>query len=115
MGPRGTLGGILLATALATGCGDGAVEPGTLVPTTIVVSPAAATLQSLGETVQLAATVRDQNGQAMAGVSIWWTSGDPAVATVDASGLVTAVANGAATVTATGSDNRCSGLAEVSE
>ena len=94
----------LLATVLATGCGDGTVEPPaapTPVPTTISVSPAAATLQSLGETAQLTADVRDQNGQTMASAAVAWTSSDPSVATVDASGLVTAAANGAVTVTAT--------------
>ena len=95
---------ILLATALATGCGDGAVEPPPPpppVPTTITVSPASAMLQSLGETAQFTAEVRDQNGQTMANAAVTWTSSAPSVATVVASGLVTAVANGTATVTAT--------------
>ena len=90
--------------ALATGCGDDTVEPPpppTPVPTTVTISPASATLQSLGETALLTAEVRDQNGQAMANAAVAWTSSDPSVATVAASGLVTAVANGAATVTAT--------------
>ena len=94
----------LLATALTTGCGDGAVEPPpppTPVPTTITISPASATLQSLGEAAQLIAEVRDQNGQAMANAAVAWTSSDPSVATVAGSGLVTAIANGTATVTAT--------------
>ena len=102
-GPSIQFPAFLLATALATGCGDGAVEPPpppTPVPTTITVSPASATLQSVGETTQLTAEVRDQHGQAMANAAVAWTSGDPSVATV-AAGLVTAVANGTATVTAT--------------
>ena len=100
----------LLAVLLAAGlgitiaCGDDTVEPvppPAPVPTTITISPASATLQSLGETVRLAATVQDQNGQTMSGATVAWTSGDPSVATVDASGLVTAVANGTTSVTAT--------------
>ena len=90
--------------ALATACGNDTVEPSappTPVPTTITISPASATFQSLGETAQLTAEVRDQNGQTMANAAVAWTSSDPSVATVAASGLVTAVANGAATVTAT--------------
>ena len=90
----------LVIAALVGGCDD-AVAPPSLVPTTITVSPASAALQSLGETVQLAATVRDQNGHAMSGATVAWASGDTSVATVDASGLVTAVANGIASVTAT--------------
>ena len=94
----------LLATFLTTGCGDDTVEPvqpPTPVPTAVTISPASATLQSLGETVRLAATVQDQNGQTMSGATVAWASGDPSVATVDASGLVKAVANGTASVTAT--------------
>ena len=94
----------VLAAALASGCGDGATEPpapSTPVPTAITVSPASATLQSLGETVRLTAAVRDQNGQAMSNAAVVWTSSDPSVATVDASGLATAVANGTVTATAT--------------
>ena len=93
-----------LVAFLATGCGEGTVEPPpppTPVPTTLTISPGSATLQSLGETSQLTAEVRDQNGQAMANAAVTWTSSDPSVATVAASGLVTAVTNGAATVTAT--------------
>ena len=91
----------LFAVGLAVGCGEAGVEPATL--TTITVSPASVTLRAIGETAQLAATLQDQNGQPMAGASaswITWESNDPSVATVDASGLVTAVANGAATITA---------------
>ena len=94
----------LLAAILASGCGDGAIEPSappSPVPAAVTVSPASATLQSLGETVRLTAAVRDQNGQAMSGAAVAWASSNPAVATVDASGLATAVANGTATVTAT--------------
>ena len=96
----------LLAAVLAHACGDGAVEPQPPPPdpprpTTVTVTPATATLTALGATVQLAAEVRDQNGQVMAGAVVAWTSSDASVATVAPSGLVTAVGNGAATVTAT--------------
>ena len=89
----------LLAAALTAACGDDAVEP--ITPTTVTVSPASATLQSLGSTVQLTATVQDQNGQAMSGITVAWTSSDTEVGTVDESGLMTAVGNGTVTVTAT--------------
>ena len=93
---------VFIAAGLTTVCGGDAVEPPT--PTTISVSPASVTLRALGETAQLAATVQDQNGEPMSGATaswITWATSDPSVATVDASGLVTAVDNGAATVTAT--------------
>ena len=67
----------------------------------IAVEPEMATLMSLGETVQLEATVLDGNGQPVAGAVVRWQSSDEAVATVSAQGLVTAVANGVARVTAT--------------
>ena len=96
---------VLLAVAgWATACGDGATEPPSPDPpraTNLTVTPATAALTALGETVRLAAEVRDQNGQAMAGAVVTWSSGDPSVATVDATGLVTAAGNGMATITAT--------------
>ena len=54
----------------------------------------------MGETVQLTAVVRDQNSNVMAGASVTWMSGAGTVATVNASGLVTGVAGGTATITA---------------
>ena len=69
-------------------------------PATVTVSPATAPLTALGTTVQLMAEVRDQNAGVMAGATVTWSSGDTSVATVDASGLVTAVGNGTATITA---------------
>ncbi|WP_428277733.1 serine hydrolase [Candidatus Palauibacter sp.] len=91
-----------MAVTLFAACGDSTTEPPPDPPraTTISVSPATVDLAALGATVQLSAEARDQNGQLMAGVAVTWASGTAAVATVDASGLVTAVANGSATITA---------------
>ena len=44
------------------------------VPTSITVTPEAATLDAVGGTVSFAATVRDQDGQTMSGVTVTWTS-----------------------------------------
>ncbi len=63
-------------------------------------SPATHELTALGTTVQLSAEVRDQNARVMAGATVTWTSSASSVATVDASGLVTGVAAGTATITA---------------
>ncbi len=74
-------------------------------PTSVFVSTPKDLLESIGETVQLTAEVRDQNGNTMAGVALTWTSADPTVAGVDSStGLVTAVANGSTVITATAGD-----------
>ena len=91
----------LAVTASAAACGgDDPVEPPPPVPTTITISPATAMLRSVGETVQLTATVQDQDGQTMTGVTVTWASRDNALATVNASGLVTAVGNGVVIVQA---------------
>lgn len=66
----------------------------------IVIEPDSATLMSVGETVQLAATVLDGNGQPVADAVVAWRSSDEAVATVSDQGLVTAVRKGAARITA---------------
>ena len=70
------------------------------VPTRIAVTPSSHTLEAIGETVELRATVRDQRNNVMSGQSITWSSGDEAVATVSEAGLVTAVSNGKADITA---------------
>ena len=99
---------VAAASGLWAGCGeDGPAEPAAPEaprPTTVVMSPATASLDALGATVQLAATVLDQNGQTMAAASVSWSSGNAAVATVDASGLVTAAGNGEAAITAASGD-----------
>lgn len=66
----------------------------------VTLSPANATLQ-VAQTVQLAATIKDSNGQAMTGQSITWTSSASAVATVSPNGQVVGVAAGTATIRAT--------------
>jgi len=98
------------ACAALAGCSDGATEPPAQPdpprPTTVTVSPATAQLTALGATVQLTVEVLDQNGQAMAGAAVTWSSNATAVATVDASGLVTGIAEGSAMITATSGDTR---------
>ena len=68
-------------------------------PATVAVDPAATELSALGATAQLTAEVRDENGRAMV-ATVTWSSSNTAVATVNASGLVTAAGNGTATITA---------------
>jgi alpha-tubulin suppressor-like RCC1 family protein len=77
----------------------------------VTVTPATATITALGETVQLAATAQDANGFAVGAAEFAWTSSDESIASVSASGLVTAVANGTASITATA--GQVSGVAAV--
>ena len=88
-----------LLTILAACGGDDGTEPP--IVATVRVSPSSVELSALRETRQLAVTVLDQNGQPVAGSPVTWASDDNAVATVSEIGLVTAIGNGTATVTAT--------------
>ena len=93
---------VLAAVVLADACGDGTTEPSTpdpLVPTTVAVSPATATVVE-GDTLRLTATATNVYGQVVTGAEFEWASGNTTVAAVDASGLVTGVGAGQAEVTA---------------
>ncbi|MFQ5550579.1 MAG: Ig domain-containing protein, partial [Gemmatimonadales bacterium] len=67
---------------------------------TIVVTPGDAQLSSLGDQVRLSATVLDDNGNPVGDATVTWSSSDETVATVNGTGLVTAIGNGSATITA---------------
>ena len=81
----------LLAVSACGGGDDGPTDPPG--PSTITVSPATTTMTFIGQTRAFRATVRDAAGQNVT-TQVSWTSSDPAVFTVDASGTVTAVSNG---------------------
>lgn len=68
---------------------------------TVVVTPATSTLTLGGATSQLTAVARDGNGATLTGRTIAWSSTNSGVASVSASGLVTAVAAGTTTISAT--------------
>ena len=58
------------------------------------------TLTSLGQTAQLTATVNDQNNSPITGATVAWSSSNMNVASVSSVGLVRAVSNGTARITA---------------
>lgn len=66
----------------------------------VSVAPATSNLQ-VGGTAQLSATTRDASNNLLTGRTVTWSSSNTAVSTVSASGFVTAVAAGSATITAT--------------
>lgn len=70
------------------------------VPTIISASPRVDTLSPLG-TRTLSATVRDQRNNIIAGAPIVWRSLSPSLASVSATGVVTAIAGGTALIAAT--------------
>jgi len=95
---------LLLLPSLACGDDDGRTgpdpDPEEPVATSLSITPAGASLAVIGDTVRLDAEVRDQKGDAITSVTVSWSTLDPAVATVDNDGLVTAAAVGTARIAA---------------
>ena len=75
----------------------------TVTPKSVEVTPGDVTFASLGATAELTARVLDAQDNEIFGQAVSWSSNFPEVATVNAAGVVTAVANGIATVTASAS------------
>ena len=104
-----TTGGVLTAvsagssTITATIEGRSATATVTVSPVPVVsvrVTPAAVNLR-VGESQAMTASATDADGAALTGRPVTWSSNTPAVATISAQGVVTAVAAGTAVVTAT--------------
>ena len=93
---------LVLACALA-GCGDdgGDLEGTGPEPVTQVTVEAPSTTIGVGQTVQLTATARDADGNAVEGRTLEWASADPSVATVSEDGLVTGSGPGETEISAT--------------
>jgi uncharacterized protein YjdB len=101
---------LLVAALSSTSCQTDTTDPGfsgtqlllsEVDPPTvsIIIAPASASL-AVGGTQQLTATLKDAAGNVLENRPVFWSSSDPAVATVTASGLVTAIAAGSATISA---------------
>lgn len=98
---------VVLATFAIASCSDGPTIPasatdelsiqsargGSSRTKSVTVTPSSATIQQ-GQTLQLTATTKPPGG------TVTWSSSNTAAATVDQSGLVTGVAPGSATITA---------------
>jgi uncharacterized protein YjdB len=85
--------GLALVTAFGmTACDEGTVTPPP--PITVQVVPPSASLE-VGQTIALVAVVQNAANQ-----NVTWTSAAPGVASVNAQGVVTAVAPGTAVITA---------------
>jgi hypothetical protein len=67
---------------------------------TVEITPATP-IVAVGGSYQLTAVTRDASGNVLNGRAVAWSSSDPSVATVDGNGLVSGIADGSATVTAT--------------
>ena len=112
VGSSGVVTGVAAGSATITATSSGktgtssvtvtAGPPPAPVVTTVTVAPTSASVVA-GATTTLQATVKDQNGNVMTGQTVTWSSSNAAAATVSVSGVVTGVAAGSATITATSS------------
>jgi uncharacterized protein YjdB len=101
----GVVTGVGSGTATITASSEGVsgsatVTVGGIPVASVTVSPSTSSLL-VGQTTTLTATLKDGNGNVLAGRAITWTSSASSVATVSATGVVTGVSGGAATITAT--------------
>jgi len=87
------------ALVLVVGSCTSSTEPPRI--TSVQLTPGAITLDAFNATQQVAAIVLDQRGAPMSTAGLTWATSAPSVATVSPSGLITSVANGTASITAT--------------
>ena len=106
---RATVSGTGLVTGLYPGNADVTVSiDGVTKTLRVVVTAASLRIQSpvtsaiVGTTVQLTAVVLDANFAVLPNVPVTWSISDPNVASVDANGVLTPLAPGFVTITATG-------------
>lgn len=103
----GVVTGVSPGTATITATSEGksgsasitVTAPSPVPVASVVVAPSTATLD-VGGTTTLTATTLDASGKPLTGRVVDWTSSDPGVATVSSTGVVTGVAAGTATITA---------------
>lgn len=92
------------ALALSVSCSsDGGTPPITVASVVITAPTVAPTFQTLGRTSQFGAEARTASNTIVPGLTPIWSSSDPAVASVSASGLVTALLNGTTNIRASAS------------
>ncbi len=99
---RHRLGWILLA-GIVVGCGGAAGTDSTAPPQSAAVSSVSVTgaaALEVGETTQLNAVLKDASGNALGGRTVLWSTSSSTIASVSETGLVTAVAPGSVTITA---------------
>jgi len=104
---RGTVFGYSIYEFEIYGCPSGSSNP--INVTGVTLDPSSATLE-IGQSTQLTETVSPANADDK---SISWSSDNTSVATVDANGLVTAVAAGSATITVTTVDGSFTATSDI--
>lgn len=99
---RSGVAALVALGACSGGGGNGGTGPTPVTPVTTTVSVAlSATAVTVGGTATATATALDQNGAALGGRTVTWSSSASAVATVGATGQVQALSAGTASIVAT--------------
>ena len=104
--PSGIVTGVGVGTAVITAVSEGKSANATITVsapapvTTVSLTPTLATVD-VGSTLGLVAALRDAAGTVLQNRVVEWTSSDPAIASVSATGVVTGLAAGKSTITAT--------------
>ncbi|MCI0436349.1 MAG: S8 family serine peptidase [Gemmatimonadetes bacterium] len=98
--PLDVVAGLVVFAVLSACSGGDSTAPPIASVASITIAPDSTNVQ-LGASVQLNATVRDAQGATLSGRSVTWTTSNGGVASVSAAGLVTALAQGRAVITAT--------------
>ena len=102
----------LLPLLILAACSDSPTDPPPgAEPASVEVSPQELALTAIGEIGELSATVLDEDGEEISGATVTWNSSDVEVATVDEDGVIEAVGEGSATITA--ASGEVAGTAEV--
>ena len=104
--PSGQASAVGAGSAVVTATSEGKSGTLSLTVTAPATAPASVSVTApttritVGQTVQATATALDAHGTALTGRTVTWSSSSPAIATVSASGLVTAVAGGTTAINA---------------
>lgn len=93
--------GTTSVSAASEGRSGAATLTVTPVPVASVTVSLASSALTIGQTTQATASIKDASGNALTGRAVTWSSDVPAIATVNASGVVNAVSPGSANITAT--------------
>lgn len=96
-----TLAGVLSLGLTACGGDGGGTQPPTVASVSVSPATSPPALRTLGRTVQFSAQARDANAAVIPGITFTWSSSATGTATINAAGLLTAVANGTTEIRAT--------------
>lgn len=103
--PTGLATSVGIGSAWIVGTAGGRSDSAQLVVSnlanTVVLTPGSLALTSIGETATLTAVARNELGNVIASPTVTWSSANSGVAGVSGTGVVTAVATGSTTVSAT--------------